>query len=55
MTDIKKTPKNSRPAKAKKLALNKETIKDLTATKSKIEDIRGGGRCCTRCQSGCMS
>ena len=54
MTDIKKTAKTKGATKAKKLALNKETIKDLTVAKSKIENVRGGARCCTKAASGCI-
>ena len=53
MTDIKKTIKDKGPAK--KLQLNKETIKDLTVAKGKIENIVGGARCCSKAASGCIS
>jgi hypothetical protein len=41
MTDIKKTAKNNRQGKAKKLELNKETIKDLSAKGA--DQIKGRG------------
>ena len=42
MTDIKKTEKGKSAVKAKKLQLNKETIKDLDT--SKTAAVRGGAR-----------
>ena len=52
MTDIKKTTKNSRPAKAKKLQLNKETLKDLSAKGAK--QVKGGFRSAgAGCSDGC--
>ena len=43
MTDIKKTQKAANSTKAKKLNLNKETIKDLSARDPK--QVKGGGLC----------
>ena len=52
MTDIKKTTKEKKAKKSKKLQLNKETIKDLGARAP--EQIKGGipGRC-TNINTGC--
>jgi hypothetical protein len=38
----------------RKLALKKETLRDLTAATAKADTVRGGrGRLCTWIQSGC--
>ena len=42
MTDRKKTAKDKGGAKAKKLAMNKETIRDLNTPKDKAAKVRGG-------------
>lgn len=41
MTDIKKSAKDKAPAKRKKLQLNKQTLRDVSAT-DKAKDVRGG-------------
>ncbi len=55
MTDIKEAQNNKAPAKAKKLALNKETIKDLAAAQGVADAVRGGraARACTEGGTGC--
>ena len=55
MTTRRKTATKQVAAKAKKLALNKETLKDLTANE-KANGARGGARVpqnCTYAYSGC--
>ena len=42
MTDIKKTAMDKGSAKAKKLAMNIETIRDLNTPKDKAAKVRGG-------------
>ena len=58
MTTRKKKTERKGPAKAKKLALNKETLKDLTANKT-ANNVRGGARGgpvkCTYNNTGCAS
>ena len=49
MTDIKKTGKDKGKAKAKKLELRKETIKDLSTLKSKAAAVKGGKHCLASC------
>ena len=51
MTDMKKTAKSKGGARASKLELRKETIKDLTSLKSKAAAVKGGQRavCCGTC------
>ena len=57
MTDSKKTAKGKDSSKSKKLRLNKETLKDLTA-RAKADNVRGGrpvpddGKC-TYVNTGC--
>ena len=41
MTDMKKTAKDKAPARRKKLQLNKETLRDISAAE-KAQDVRGG-------------
>ena len=57
MSDSKKTAKGKESAKSKKLGLNKETLRDLSA--SKPGEVKGGypasqGAGCSNCQN-CMS
>ena len=48
MTDIKKTTKDKGPAKAKKLQLHKEALRDLAPRRA--EGVRGGqNKGTTRC------
>ena len=55
MTTRKKKTESKGPAKTEKLALNKETIKDLTANE-KADNVRGGRPFrCTYNYSGCQS
>ena len=55
MTDIKKKDKGKSGVKSKKLQLNKETIKDLGASKN--AQVKGGqptgGERCTQRATGC--
>ena len=44
MTDIKKTTKTKAGKKVKKLRLNKETVKDLTAKEG--DKVKGAFRSC---------
>ena len=55
MTDLKKTGKAARATKAKKLQVNKETLKDLSASKN--AQVKGGaptgGERCTQRATTC--
>ena len=54
MTDIKKTTKDKGLAKAKKLQLHKETVKDLSVPESQIKKVVGGDApVCSKDMTGC--
>ena len=54
MTNIKKKQRGKTTNKAKKLALNKETLKDLTLASEKGHNVRGGDRReCSLNATGC--
>ena len=54
MTTRRKKAERKGSAKAKKLALNKETLKDLTLASEKGHNVRGGNkRECSLDATGC--
>ena len=57
MTDSKKRARSQSGTKEKKLQLNKETLKDLSASTDRARQLKGGAQgTATRCsgwESGC--
>ena len=50
MTDIKKTAKGASATKAKKLRLNKETLRDLGPSTDRGRELKGGVKADTHTQ-----